>query len=136
MSLECRECERDIRGDHDRACSLNQPTHAPTARGGRIEPICTYGPIARTPGTCLHLLAHAGWGNDFSIRPDEDPTTARLTVFRQGPIRVGDYLSVPDGDRKVLYRVTKVRTPHDPGDQHLIKAEHCRWADSPFRAPQ
>lgn len=100
--------------------------------GGRIAPPCADGPIALSPGVCLHLLAHAGWGNDFSIRPDADPATARLTVFRRGPIRPGDFLSVPDGDRKVLYEVMKCRTPRDPGDQHFIKARHRRWAESPF----
>jgi hypothetical protein len=79
-------------------------------------------------------LAHRGYGDDFSITPDKDPRTARLTIFRRGLIRVGDYLSVPADAFKVLYRVTDVRTPPDPGDLHFVKAEHCKWADLPFGA--
>jgi len=53
----------------------------------------------------------------------------RLCVFRDAPMKPGDYLAIPNDknhpEKRSRYEIVTIDTPMDPGDQHFITA---RWA--------
>lgn len=74
------------------------------------------------------------WGHAISIERNGKaaPTGAPLFTghcFVRG-LAEGDELLIPMGSgRDAVFKVTKVRTPYDPGDQHFIAAYPTHYLD-------
>jgi hypothetical protein len=65
-----------------------------------------------------------GYGHDYILTPDPDPSTAKVTGWGCG-LRVGDYLMLSrstSSDETALYRLTEVVYKMDPEDMWNARA--------------
>jgi hypothetical protein len=61
------------------------------------------------------------WGHDYTLTPDPDPTTARISGWGSG-LREGDFLLLTHPETRIIvvYQLTEAEyysKPGDPGDQ-------------------